>query len=247
MRLRLVFWRHGQTVQNASMRIQGSQDFPLNDVGHAQAAVAAKELARMKPGWIYSSDLGRALQTAQYLADATGVEIRRDAGLRERAYGPWEGLTSAEIRARDPERWKAWREGREPKGVGVESREACGRRVHRAVERALSEVRRELAAGAAAGGDATGCGSSVRAAGEGGVASQDDVVTIVFVAHGGSIANGVMSMLGQNPSEWVGLQGMDNCHWSIIEPRPSANPVWRMRSYNLGASAGEPVCGLPYR
>lgn len=228
MKLRLVFWRHGQTVQNASLRIQGSQDYPLNEVGHAQAAAAAGALARMKPARIYSSDLGRALQTAQYLADVTGLEVLPDAGLRERAYGPWEGLSSDEIRARDPQQWHAWREGREPEGVGVETRETCGQRVHEAIERALADVIRELGEARVAG-EGNGAGGGVV-----GVAGGDDVVTIVFVAHGGSIANGVMSMLGQNPSEWVGLQGMENCHWAVLEPRPAANPVWRLRSYNVG-------------
>ncbi|WP_406712601.1 hypothetical protein [Trueperella pyogenes] len=64
------------------------------------------------------------------------------------------------------------------------------------------------------------------------IAQEDDVVTIAFVAHGGSIANGVMTLLGQNPSEWVGLQGMDNCHWAVLQPRTHANPPWRLCSYN---------------
>ncbi|QOQ38621.1 histidine phosphatase family protein [Trueperella pecoris] len=210
MRLRLVFWRHGQTVQNLSLRIQGAQDFPLDDVGHAQASETAGELAKMKPARIYSSDLWRARQTAEYLSEVTGVPILMEPGLRERAYGSWEGLTSAEIRERDPEQWMVWREGREPEGVGVERREDCGMRVADAVSRAVADVEAELS-------------QSV---------GKDDVVTVVFVAHGGSISNGVMTLLGQNPSEWVGLQGMDNCHWAILEPRHKANPPWRLYSYN---------------
>lgn len=210
MRLRLVFWRHGQTAQNASRRIQGAQDFPLNDVGHAQAAAGARELSKLRPVCVYSSDLQRAAQTAHYLAGEIGVKVRLDAGLRERAYGTWEGLTSDEIRERNPEQWIVWREGREPEGVGVERREDCGLRVANAVERAIADVEVEFQQ----------------------IAQEDDVVTIAFVAHGGSIANGVMTLLGQNPSEWVGLQGMDNCHWAVLQPRSHANPPWRLCSYN---------------
>lgn len=58
----------------------------------------------------------------------------------------------------------------------------------------------------------------------------DDVV--LFVAHGGSIVNGIICLLGMNPDEWTGLQGLDNCHWALLQPRPEQNPTWRIRSYN---------------
>ncbi|XCB30180.1 histidine phosphatase family protein [Arcanobacterium hippocoleae] len=58
----------------------------------------------------------------------------------------------------------------------------------------------------------------------------DDV--ILFVAHGGSIVNGVMGLLEMNPDEWTGLQGLDNCHWALLQPRPEQRPGWRIRSYN---------------
>lgn len=201
--LRLVFWRHGQTEQNRLRRIQGSADIPLNDTGLGEARAAAKELARMKPTRIYSSHLGRAVQTAQFLSDETGLEIKIDERLRERAYGLWEGMTSDEIKASHAEQWQVWRSGGEPTGVEVETRKATGERV---VEAVLEAV-----------GDAEKTGVDE---------------TIVFVAHGGSISNGIISLLGLNPSEWVGLQGMDNCRWAIVEPRPGANPPWRLRSYN---------------
>lgn len=58
----------------------------------------------------------------------------------------------------------------------------------------------------------------------------DDV--LLFVAHGGSIVNGVMGLLGMNPDEWTGLQGLDNCHWALLQPRPEQYPGWRIRAYN---------------
>ncbi len=203
--VRLVFWRHGQTEQNRLRRIQGATDIPLNETGRDEARAAAKELARMKPTRIYSSQLGRALQTAQFLSEETGLEIKIDERLRERSYGLWEGMTSEEIKAAHAEQWQVWRDGGEPEGVEVETRKATGERVVAAVLDAVAEVEAE---------------------------SDDVEETIVFVAHGGSIANGVISLLGQNPSEWVGLQGMDNCRWAILEPRPGSNPEWRLRSYN---------------
>ncbi len=205
--VRLIFWRHGQTEQNLARRIQGSTDNPLNETGEDEARAAAQELARMKPTRIYSSHLVRAHKTAQFLADETGLDIKIDERLQERSYGLWEGLTSEEIKESHPEQWQVWRDGHEPHGVDVETRKDTGDRVVEAVLDAVAEVQAE----------------SVEAGTE---------ETIVFVAHGGSIANGIISLLGQNPSEWVGLQGMDNCRWAVLEPRTGGNPEWRLRSYN---------------
>ncbi|VEI14056.1 histidine phosphatase family protein [Trueperella bialowiezensis] len=219
-RLRLVFWRHGQTDQNLALRIQGSSDFPLNETGHAEARAAATELARIEPTRIYSSPLTRAMQTAQYLADETGLRVVADQRLSERAYGLWEGMTSDEIRDGYPDEWAQWRAGREVESVGLETRQATGQRVYDAVLDAVADV------GVDAGVDA-GARAGARAG-----AGADSGETIVFVAHGGSIANGIMTLLGQNPSEWVGLHGMDNCRWAIVEPREGGTPPWQLRSYN---------------
>ena len=51
---RVVLWRHGQTDLNVQGRIQGSQDFPLNDVGRAQAAALPGEIAAKEPERIIS-------------------------------------------------------------------------------------------------------------------------------------------------------------------------------------------------
>lgn len=224
-RVQVVLWRHGQTDMNLARRIQGSSDIPLNETGKNEARVAAKELALMEPTRIYSSHLTRARQTAQFLADETGLEIRIDERLRERAYGKWERLTSDEIREAYPEEWALWRAGGEPKNVGVETRKDTGVRVAEAVLEAVADVQPQASSGA-------GVEARKGAGAEAWKGAGADVETIVFVAHGGSISNGIMTLLGQNPSEWAGLQGMDNCRWAIIEPRPGENPEWRLRSYN---------------
>lgn len=64
------------------------------------------------------------------------------------------------------------------------------------------------------------------------VAQGDAHDVLLFVAHGGSIVNGVMGLLGMNPDEWTGLQGLDNCHWALLQPRPEQYPGWRIRAYN---------------
>lgn len=106
---RLLVVRHGQTEWNIAGRIQGSTDIDLDATGTAQAAEAAPELAAYEPARIISSDLRRAVDTARPVADLTGVEIELDKRLRERAYGPWEGLTQSEIAVRFPEDHRRWR------------------------------------------------------------------------------------------------------------------------------------------
>lgn len=106
----LVFaLRHGETAWNAEQRIQGQLDPPLNERGHRQARALAAALAGEGIDVIYSSDLARALQTAQALQLTTGAPLFTDAALRERGFGRFEGLTYAEIEQRWPDELARWR------------------------------------------------------------------------------------------------------------------------------------------
>jgi probable phosphoglycerate mutase len=100
---RIIIWRHGRTEWNVVDRFQGQADIPLDEVGYAQAARAAEVLAAYRPSSLYSSDLLRCYQTADVLAERTGLEIITDKRLREIHVGSWEGLLGEEIRAADPE------------------------------------------------------------------------------------------------------------------------------------------------
>lgn len=106
---RLLVVRHGQTEWNITGRIQGSTDIDLDETGRAQVAEAAPELAAYEPTRIISSDLRRAVETARPIAELTGVAVELDKRLRERSYGPWEGLTQQEIAERFPEDHRRWR------------------------------------------------------------------------------------------------------------------------------------------
>ena len=107
--IRLVLWRHGQTRWNVEGRFQGQSDIPLDPVGEQQAERAARLLAALQPGAIYSSDLTRATMTASPLARLTGLTVISDKDLRERYGGLWEGLTDTEIRAQYPVEHSQWR------------------------------------------------------------------------------------------------------------------------------------------
>jgi broad specificity phosphatase PhoE len=96
--------RHGETDWNVARRYQGWSDIPLNTVGVAQAELVARVIAE-EPAWhaIVSSPLSRAMQTAQAIAEATGLRpIAEDPDLRERGYGFAEGMTASEREARWP-------------------------------------------------------------------------------------------------------------------------------------------------
>ena len=100
----LLLVRHGETDWNATGRIQGSTDIPLNDTGRGQARETAAALAERFSGShpvVVSSDLSRAHETARIIAAALDApEPRTYAPLRERSYGVAEGLTDAEYRER---------------------------------------------------------------------------------------------------------------------------------------------------
>lgn len=110
---RLVVLRHGRTAWNAEARIQGQLDVPLDEVGRWQAERLADALAGEDITTVYSSDLQRAVATAQPLVARTGARLHTDARLRERGFGSFEGCTYAEIQTRWPEAAERWRR-REP-------------------------------------------------------------------------------------------------------------------------------------
>lgn len=99
----LILVRHGETVWNRQGRFQGQQNSALTPEGTAQAAAIAAHLARKQIHALYTSDSGRALETAAPIAAATGLTVIPEAGLRERNLGALEGLTRAEVEARHPE------------------------------------------------------------------------------------------------------------------------------------------------
>jgi probable phosphoglycerate mutase len=89
--------RHGETEWNLKGRFQGHLDSPLSPLGRSQAAALGRRLADEAFDELYSSDLGRALDTAGAIAEHSGHAIRTDAQLRERNFGVLEGLTETEI------------------------------------------------------------------------------------------------------------------------------------------------------
>ena len=137
---RLVLWRHGQTLWNADNRHQGQIDIPLNEVGREQARHAAQTLVAMKPTHVIASDLERALETGQILADLAGIKLSTDERLRETFAGEWQGMTRDEIVAKYPEDYAAWGGDSEIRPGGGETRWEVSQRVVAAIEDALLNI-----------------------------------------------------------------------------------------------------------
>jgi len=104
---KLFLVRHGQSAGNAEGRFGGHGPTPLSKLGMRQAEVTAKTLAKEGVSAIYSSDLHRAVQTAEPLAKLLGLTVTATAAFRERHVGVLEGLTFDESKEHHPKDYYA--------------------------------------------------------------------------------------------------------------------------------------------
>lgn len=101
--------RHGETTCNAAGRQQGQLPGRLNDLGFQQAQAVAAALPPDHFAALYSSDLHRALQTAQIIAQTLNLTITPDPRLRERHLGLAQGLTLAQFQEQHPDEYARFR------------------------------------------------------------------------------------------------------------------------------------------
>jgi glucosyl-3-phosphoglycerate phosphatase len=186
---RLVLMRHGQTDYNITGRMQGHIDSVLTGSGRAQAAAAAPEIARLAVDRLVSSDLRRAMDTADVVGAASGLPVKLDARLRETHLGEWQGLTVDAIEGQWPGAIATWRSDPSWAPPGGESRIEVVRRSRPVVD----ELDEEFA----------GCPGA----------------TAVLVAHGGLIAGLVSGLLGLPTSTWPSIGGIGNCRWATLARR----------------------------
>lgn len=142
MPTQVLFIRHGETDWNRIKRIQGHIDIPLAQTGIEQARRLGERLANeahdgARLDAIYSSDLQRAQQTARPAAQALGLEPRLVEGLRERAYGVFQGHDSQEIARLYPDDYARW-QTRDP-GFAPQGAESVRVFYHRVVH-AVAEI-----------------------------------------------------------------------------------------------------------
>jgi broad specificity phosphatase PhoE len=105
-----VLIRHGQTDWNVQGRWQGQADPPLNDRGREQAHHIAEYQSQLGFKALYSSDLRRALETAQIIGAELGLAVTPEPRLREINLGQWQGMLSTDIEAQYPDEFRRWHE-----------------------------------------------------------------------------------------------------------------------------------------
>lgn len=105
----IVVVRHGDTEFNATGKIQGHLEVGLNDKGRLDSAAVAERLSKEpKISAVYSSDLRRALDTAEMIATSCGgLEVIKEPALRERHSGVLQGIVRHEAAKINPEAHKA--------------------------------------------------------------------------------------------------------------------------------------------
>src|SRR5215207_3081510 len=103
---RIVLIRPGETDWNRIGRWQGWVATPLNPLGRRQVEKLANFIRHIGMTALYSSDLQRAVETADILAARLGFAPIYDARLRERNIGEWQGMTLDEMEAWYPEAYQ---------------------------------------------------------------------------------------------------------------------------------------------
>ncbi|WP_422746235.1 glucosyl-3-phosphoglycerate phosphatase [Mycobacterium sp. WMMD1722] len=225
---RLVMLRHGQTEYNAGRRMQGQLDTELSELGRAQAVVAAEALAKRHPLAIVSSDLRRALDTADALGERAGMPVAVDSRLRETHLGEWQGMTHLEVDAVAPGARLAWRDDARWAPHGGESRVDVARRSRPLVAELV--------------GAQSGWGSD---------ADGEPDRPVVLVAHGGLIAALTADLLGLPVDNWPVLGGMGNASWVQLSGHAGGDDGaddmaldgirWRLDVWNASAQVGHDV------
>jgi len=138
---------------------------------------------------VISSDLRRAVDTAEVVAAACGLPVKFDARLRETHLGHWQGRTVAEIDRDYPGAIAEWRSDPAWAPPGGESRIAVVARSRPVVD----ELEAEFA-------DARS-------------------ETVLLVAHGGMIAGLVTGLMDLPHSTWPSFGGLGNCRWAVLARR----------------------------
>ncbi len=141
---RIIFIRPGETDWNKLERWQGWVAVPLNEHGRRQSEALARFLRSIGMAALYTSDLKRALQTAEILQRAGSFELILDERLRERNIGLWQGLTLDEMRKWYADEYAAMLKDADTYRVpGGESREDVRVRMKAAFDDVLAQAKGE--------------------------------------------------------------------------------------------------------
>ena len=218
MPIRITVLRHGQTTSNAAGIWQGHGDAGLSELGFEQAAAAAARLESERFDRVVSSDLHRAMQTAE----ALGRPVETDAAFREVDLGRWEGLTRDQVHARWPEEVAALRAGAD---IAVGGGESWG------------ELEVRVRGGLEALVEATPAGSNILLVAHGGVG----ITLFASLLGSASIRPRVLGKLGNTS---LGRLEVDEGRWRVTAYNDCAH-VPDQASWRVALKQGRAVEPLP--
>jgi broad specificity phosphatase PhoE len=138
--MQLYVVRHGETAWNKEEVFRGRKDVPLNETGKKQAQLTGQYFLNKGIARIFSSPLGRAMETAEGISKATKIPIEVMDGLNDMNFGAWEGLSLREVDKLYPEELKIWQQS--PQKFHARDGESLGgvrRRVTRGIQKALPD------------------------------------------------------------------------------------------------------------
>ena len=107
----VYFIRHGESVGNLHRICLGHTDLDLTDLGRKQAEKTAEALENVHFDAIFSSDLQRAVHTAEPHAAKRGLEIEKSPLFRELFFGEWENASVLMLKEEHAEEFMiGWRQ-----------------------------------------------------------------------------------------------------------------------------------------
>ena len=136
--MQLILIRHAQSKGNEANIVQGQIDEGLSGLGKEQALELSEYFQAGDITAIYSSDLGRAVQTATPTAKKLNLEIKTDTDLREAHFGIWEGLTYNEVKEKYEKEYSEWHKNYYIRPPWFESFELHQKRIRKSIETILS-------------------------------------------------------------------------------------------------------------
>lgn len=111
MTLNIYFLRHGQTALSRANHFCGCGSNPeLTNEGHQMAQMFASHYHQLPWTAVYSSNLKRAIDTAEPLVDKLGIISEQRDGLKEIDFGDWEGMSVDEVKMKYPDDHNKWTE-----------------------------------------------------------------------------------------------------------------------------------------
>ena len=108
--LQIVLIRPGATDFDQQGRIQGTLDIPLSADGNDEVGRTISELTNQGITAIYCSQCEPALQTAEAVASALGLRVKKLDHMQNLNHGLWQGMQIDEVRRKHPKVYRQWQE-----------------------------------------------------------------------------------------------------------------------------------------